>query len=148
MRGIQNDMRLTRTQLKNRIRAAAALHGWTLKTLSAKLDGYGADKHLVGAIAGGSKHHRRDAQRADYRALSDVLDVPEEWFTVADYRDLLCTADGHDYIAASQAEDAANAGLEAAASGLEADAASDEPPKRSGRGQSRTAPRQKPRQRP
>lgn len=81
-------MALTSEEFGWRVKAAAALHGMGMRKLRDALDEFGADRTLAEAMI------RGDVQRnvRNIRDLAETLGVPEEWFTVEDWRVLIAPA--------------------------------------------------------
>lgn len=82
-------MALPPEELRQRIVAAAALRGHTLESLQDALGDYGAERQMASRIGRGERVPRP----ADLRVLAGLLEVPDEWFTIADVGQLLVGRD-------------------------------------------------------
>jgi len=78
-------MALPQEELRRRIVAAAALHGWGLRQLREELGRIGAQKLLADRMISGAIPQ----SRANITVLADLLEVPREWFEVEDWRTLI-----------------------------------------------------------
>lgn len=78
-------MALPQEELRRRIVAAAALHGWGLRQLREELGRIGAQKLLADRMISGAIPQ----SRANITVLADLLEVPREWFEAEDWRTLI-----------------------------------------------------------
>lgn len=78
-------MALTSEEFRNRVKAAAALHGRGMREARDLLDGFGTERTLAEAVISGKK----DQNKRNIRDLAEALEVPREWFTEPDWRDLI-----------------------------------------------------------
>lgn len=78
-------MALTSEEFRNRVKAAAALHGEGMREARDHLEEFGADRTLAEAIISGKKPQNK----RNIRDLAEAFEVPRAWFTEPDWRGLL-----------------------------------------------------------
>ncbi len=78
-------MSLSNEEFRNRVRAAAALHGEGMREARDHLEAFGADRTLAEAIISGKKPQNK----RNIRDLAEAFEVPRAWFTEPDWRGLL-----------------------------------------------------------
>ena len=78
-------MALTTDEFRNRVKAAAALHGRGMREARDQLEEFGADRTLAEAIISGKKPQNK----RNIRDLAEAFEVPRAWFTEPDWRSLI-----------------------------------------------------------
>jgi hypothetical protein len=78
-------MGLSKKEFRNRVLAAAALHGLGLRTLRDHLEEFGADRTLAESLIN-DPAKRKPKQLRD---LTEALEVPAAWFEAPDWRSLI-----------------------------------------------------------
>lgn len=82
-------MALPPTELSKRIKAAAALHGWSMRQVRDELQTYGADRLLAERIASG----KLPARQAALDTLASFFGLPVAWFEAEDWRPLISSGE-------------------------------------------------------
>jgi hypothetical protein len=78
-------MALTSKEFRRRVLAAGALHGAGMREIRDLLQDFGTERTLAEAVISGKKPQNK----RNIRDLAEAFEVPREWFTEPDWRDLI-----------------------------------------------------------